>query len=124
MGGPILRDQEVSGSARPFSSTGHARQGQAARAEKAVGDPKVSRRKNENGDEARAKAEAKFRKQEHTKAEAHKVWAERAVTAEAGEKQRAKLKGLRLARDAAEKAAPDKQEPNGAKAKRTSKTSA
>jgi hypothetical protein len=79
----------------------------------------VTTRNTGNSDEARANAEAKFKKQEHAKAEADKVWAERAVAAEAGEKQRAKLKDLRLARDSAEKAAADRHGPQDVKTKRT-----
>ena len=84
----------------------------------------MSTKKTENPNEARARADARFKKQEDTKRESDKVWAERAVAAEAGEKHRAKLKGLRLARDAAEKGAPNKQEPKKAEAKRTPKMSA
>jgi hypothetical protein len=77
----------------------------------------VSTKKTEYPDDTRARAEAKFRKQEHAKVESEKVWTERAAAAEAGEKHRAKLKGLRLARDAEEKAGPDKEDPRMVKAK-------
>src|SRR5215207_6206183 len=83
---------------RSFQQHGSCLRGRAR--EDDEGLPEVSTKKTGNPDEARARAEAKFRKQEHTKAESDKVWAERAAAAEAGEKQRAKLKGLRLARDA------------------------
>jgi hypothetical protein len=54
-------------------------------------------------DEARSRAEAKFKKQQQAKRESDKVWAEREATDRAGDKQRAKLKALRLAKEAGEK---------------------
>ena len=53
-------------------------------------------------DEARQRAEANFKKKELRAQEADKVWAERAVAEKASEQNAARLKGLRLARDAAE----------------------
>ena len=53
-------------------------------------------------DEARKRAEARFKKKERQAQEADKVWAERAVAEKVTEKNAARLKGLRLARDAAE----------------------
>jgi len=53
--------------------------------------------------DARLPAEANFKKKERQAEEANKVWAERAVAEKAVEQNAARLKGLRLARDAAEK---------------------
>jgi hypothetical protein len=80
----------------------------------------MSANKTGNPDEARARAEAKFKKQEHAKRESDKVWAERAAANTADDKHRAKLKALRLARDAGEKSTT-KGEPQRPSAKRTSK---
>jgi hypothetical protein len=54
-------------------------------------------------EEARLRAETNFKKKELQAQEADKVWAERAVAEKATEQNAARLKGLRLARDAAEK---------------------
>jgi hypothetical protein len=54
-------------------------------------------------DEARLRAEANFKKKERQAQEADKVWTERAVAKKATEKNAARLKALRLARDAADK---------------------
>jgi hypothetical protein len=51
-------------------------------------------------DEARARAEAKFRKQEQQANESEKVWAERAAAEKAADANRARLKSLRLAMEA------------------------
>jgi len=51
--------------------------------------------------EAKLRAEANFKKKELQAEEAVKVWAERAVAEKATEQNAARLKGLRLARDAA-----------------------
>jgi hypothetical protein len=54
-------------------------------------------------EEARLRAEARFKKKQHADEEAAKVWAERTVAEKAGDQNRARLKSLRLTRDAAEK---------------------
>ena len=56
----------------------------------------------DNSDEARARAEAKFRKQEHMKRESEKVWAEQAASDKADDAKRAQLKARRLAKEAAD----------------------
>jgi hypothetical protein len=53
-------------------------------------------------EEARRRAEANFKKKERQAQEADKVWAERAAAEKATEQNAARLKALRLARDAAE----------------------
>ena len=53
-------------------------------------------------EEARRRAEANFKKKERQAQEADKVWTERAMAEKAAEQNAARLKALRLARDAAE----------------------
>jgi hypothetical protein len=59
-------------------------------------------------DEARLRAEAKFKKKEEADREAKKIWEERAAAGRAQDENRAKLKSLRLAKEAAEKDAAEK----------------
>jgi hypothetical protein len=56
-------------------------------------------------EEARARAEARFRKQEAAARENEKVWAEQAAAAKAADQKRAHLKSLRLAKEAADRKA-------------------
>jgi hypothetical protein len=58
----------------------------------------------DRSDEARARAEAKFKKQEQQTKESEKVWAEHAAAGRAADANRAKLKAQRLAKEAADKA--------------------
>jgi hypothetical protein len=58
---------------------------------------------SKTNEDVRARAEATFKKKELQAQEADKVWAERAVAEKATDQNAARLKGLRLARDAAEK---------------------
>jgi hypothetical protein len=53
-------------------------------------------------EEARRRAEANFKKKERQAQEADTVWAEQAIAEKATEQNVARLKALRLARDAAE----------------------
>ena len=77
-------------------------------------------------DEARARAEARFRKQEAANRENEKVWAEHAAAAQAADQRRAHLKSLRLAKEAADRNAraetganktPTKKAPNRRRAR-------
>ena len=54
--------------------------------------------------EAALRAEAKFKKNEQAKQESEKVWAELEAANRAADEKRARLRGLRLAKEAAEKA--------------------
>ena len=58
-----------------------------------------------SSDEARARAEAKFQKQQKAAEEGAKATAEREVQAQAVEANTARLKSLRLTKEAADKAA-------------------
>ena len=60
-------------------------------------------------DEARLRAEAKFKKKEDADREAQKIWAEHAAERRAQDEKRARLKSLRLAKEAAEKEAQTQQ---------------
>jgi hypothetical protein len=60
----------------------------------------VNTKKAGDPDEARARAESKFRKQEHLRHEGEKVWAEQAATAKKADDLRAKLRAQRLAKEA------------------------
>jgi hypothetical protein len=60
-------------------------------------------------DEARLRAEAKFKKKEDADREAQKIWAEHAAANRAGDEKRARLKSLRLEKEAAEKEAQKKR---------------
>jgi hypothetical protein len=51
-------------------------------------------------DEVRARAEAKFKKQEQQAKENEEVWAERAAAEKAADANKARLKSLRLAMEA------------------------
>jgi hypothetical protein len=55
-------------------------------------------------DEARLRAEAKFKKKEREAQESQKVWAERAAAEKASDANRARLKSLRLSHEASQKA--------------------
>ncbi len=57
----------------------------------------------EDPDDTRARAEAKFKKQEQAKRESEKVWAEHTAAGRAADEQRARLKALRLAKEALDK---------------------
>jgi hypothetical protein len=72
-------------------------------------------------DDARARAEARFRKQEATNRENEKVWAEHAAAAQAADQKRAQLKSLRLAKEAADEKARAESEASKAPAKKTAK---
>jgi len=54
-------------------------------------------------EETRLRAEARFKKKQYADEEAAKVWSERAVAEKDGDQNRARLKSLRMTRDAAEK---------------------
>ena len=69
----------------------------------------------DRSDEARRRAEANFKKKERQAQEADTVWAERAVAEKATAQNVARLKALRLARDAAEK--PSRSRAKGKKPK-------
>jgi hypothetical protein len=56
-----------------------------------------------NRDDARLRAEAKFRKKEREAEEREKVWAEQAAATNAADDKRARLKSLRLAKEAADR---------------------
>ncbi len=58
----------------------------------------------EHPDEARLRAEAKFKKKEREAQESQKVWAERAAAEKAGDANRARLKSLRLSQEASKQA--------------------
>ncbi|HEY7384178.1 MAG TPA: hypothetical protein VH743_10960 [Beijerinckiaceae bacterium] len=74
-------------------------------------------------DDARARAEARFRKQEATNRENEKVWAEHAAAAQAADQKRAKLKSLRLAKEAADREAQAEIDASKTPAKKSSKRS-
>jgi hypothetical protein len=57
-------------------------------------------------DEARLRAEAKFKKKEREAQELQKVWAERAAAEKADDVNRARLKSLRLAQEASREVPP------------------
>ena len=59
-------------------------------------------------DEARLRAEAKFKKKEEADREAKKIWEERAAAGRTQDEKRARLKSLRLAKEAADKDAAEK----------------
>ena len=60
----------------------------------------------DRSEEARAKAERSFKKKEQQAQEAEKVWAEQAAASCAADDQRARLRALRLAKDAENHAEP------------------
>ncbi len=61
----------------------------------------------DRSDEARLRAEAKFKRKQQANHEAGKVWAGHAAAEKAGDEKRARLRALRLAKEAVEKdAAP------------------
>ncbi len=62
-------------------------------------------------DEGRARAEALFRKREQ-QPKNEKVWAEREAAGRAADTNRAQLKSLRLAKEAADKTAEDRKGPS------------
>jgi hypothetical protein len=62
-------------------------------------------------DEGRARAEALFRKREQ-QPKTKKVWAEREAAGRAADTNRAQLKSLRLAKEAADKTAEDRKGPS------------
>jgi hypothetical protein len=68
-------------------------------------------------DDAKLKADARFKKKETADREAEKVWAEQAEAGRAFDEKRARLRTLRLAKEAAEKTAapPAKPKPSGKK---------
>ena len=61
--------------------------------------------------EAALRAEAKFKKNEHAKQESEKVWAELEAANRAADEKRARLRDLRLAKEAADKAAERESAP-------------
>ena len=65
----------------------------------------MSTKKAGDPDEARARAESKFRKQEHVRQESEKLWADQAAAAKKADDLRAKLRAQRLARDATDNTA-------------------
>ena len=56
----------------------------------------------DNPDEVRARAEAKFKKQEQQTKESEQVWAEHAASERAADQNRAKLRAQRLAKESAD----------------------
>ena len=68
-------------------------------------------------EDARTRAEAKFKKKELQREEAGKVWAVRANAAIASDQNAARLKALRLSKEAADRAQPPKLSRKGRKAK-------
>jgi hypothetical protein len=62
----------------------------------------VSNRKSDSSEEARARAEARFQKAQKADRENDATWAENRAKAQAVDEKTARLKSLRLARDAAE----------------------
>ena len=68
-------------------------------------------------EETRLRAEANFKKKERQADEGEKAWAEHLAAGEAADTNRARLKALRLARDAS-----DQQEAKPAKPKRARKS--
>jgi hypothetical protein len=67
--------------------------------------------------EAALRAEAKFKKSEHAKQESEKVWAELEAANRAADEKRARLRDLRMAKEAAEKAAERESAPQKKRAK-------
>lgn len=68
----------------------------------------------DRSEEARLRAESNFKKKERHAQEADKVWAEQAAAGKAADTNRARLKGLRLAQEAADTqsgAKPTKSKP-------------
>lgn len=59
----------------------------------------------DRSEEARARAEANFKKKDLQRQEADQVWAERATAAAASDQNAARLKSLRMAKEAADAAA-------------------
>jgi hypothetical protein len=72
-------------------------------------------------DEVRARAEAKFQKQQKAAEEGVKVRAEHEARAQGVEANTARLKSLRLAKEAADKEAPPKQPETSSKTKSAAK---
>ncbi len=68
-------------------------------------------------DEARARAETKFQKQQQAEQQASEAKVERETQVRAVEANTARLKSLRLAKEAADKEAPPKQPETSSKAK-------
>jgi hypothetical protein len=60
----------------------------------------------DQSDEARLRAEGKFKKKEMQTQEAEKVWAEQAAAGRAADVNRAKLRAQRLAKEEADKTEP------------------
>ena len=56
----------------------------------------------DRSEESRLRAESNFKKKERHAQEADKVWAEQAAAGKASDVKRARLKGLRLAKEAAD----------------------
>jgi hypothetical protein len=75
----------------------------------------------DNPDEARARAEANFKKKEQQAKENEQVWAEHAAAEQAADKNRARLRKLRLAKEAADERAKIETTPSGAKPDRKSR---
>ncbi len=65
----------------------------------------------DHSEEARLRAEAKFKKKQQQDAESDKVWAERAANEKAGDAKRARLKALRLAKEAADQVTSTENKP-------------
>ncbi len=74
-----------------------------------------------SSDEARARAEANFRKKDEQGGEREKVWAEHAATGQASDANRARLKALRLSKEAADRAGQNEQSGPPQKLKTTLK---
>lgn len=62
-------------------------------------------------EEARLRAEAKFKKKEQQTEEGQKAWAEHRAAGEAADANRARLKTLRLAKEAEKKASKARKKP-------------
>ena len=63
----------------------------------------------DKSEEAKARAEARFRKNEQRSSEAEKTYAEIAIKARARDENTARLKGLRLAKEQADREAADQE---------------
>jgi hypothetical protein len=65
----------------------------------------------DRSDEARARAEATFKKREQRAKESEQVWAEHAAAGKAADENRAKLRAQRLAKEAADERAKSDARP-------------
>jgi hypothetical protein len=75
----------------------------------------------DRSDEARARAEATFKKREQRAKESEQVWAEHAAAGKAADENRAKLRAQRLAKESANERAKVEAGPIDPKASRKSR---